>query len=251
MLPADVPPSPPSAPPSPPEPPSIPVAPRGKPPTPTPMPSAQPPHPPSSPMPPSEPPSPPPAPAPPKSPPAPFASPSPPPMPPPPPHRVVIDARAGAPKMPTRVLLPLFAVGLTLVFVCVNACVSAGPTFGTRRDRPISRGIVDFADKLLSTFKGGGKLSFLPGLLTLSGALLITWVALLLGLGGMEMPGLVVTMVAVLLVLQSFGHLIVITLVDALRLTRGHRGGASRIAAAVGSGVVACAVLMGVAGTLT
>ena len=173
-------------------------------------------------------------------------------MPPPPPHRVVIDAKAGAPKMPTRVLLPLFAVGLILVFVCLDACVSAGPTFGTRRDRPLSRGIVDLVDKLLSKFKGGGKFSFLPGLLTLSGALLLTWLALLLGLGGREMPGLVVTMVAVLLVLQSFGRLVVITLVDALRLTIGHRlTTGHRIAAAVGSGVVACVVLMGVAGTLT
>ena len=172
-------------------------------------------------------------------------------MPPPPPHRVVIDAKAGAPKMPTRVLLPLFAVGLILVFVCLDACVSAGPTFGTRRDRPLSRGIVDLVDKLLSKFKGGGKFSFLPGLLTLSGALLLTWLALLLGLGGREMPGLVVTMVAVLLVLQSFGRLVVITLVDALRLTIGHRlTTGHRIAAAVGSGVVACAVLMGVAGAL-
>ena len=57
--------------------------------------------------------------------------------------------------------------------------------------------------------------------------------------------------VAVLLVLQSFGRLVVITLVDALRLTIGHRlTTGHRIAAAVGSGVVACAVLMGVAGAL-
>ena len=88
--------------------------------------------------------------------------------------------------MPTRVLLPLFAVVLILVFVCLDACVSAGPTFGTRRDRPISRSIVGFVDKLLAKFKGGGKLNFLPGLLTLSGALLITWAALLLGLSGRE-----------------------------------------------------------------
>jgi len=116
--------------------------------------------------------------------------------------------------MPTRVLLPLFAVVLILVFVCLDACVSAGPTFGTRRDRPISRSIVGFVDKLLAKFKGGGKLNFLPGLLTLSGALLITWAALLLGLSGREMPGLVVTMVAVLLVFQTFGRLVVITVRD-------------------------------------
>ena len=214
MLPADVPPSPPSEPPLPPSPPKSPEHPSGKTHTPrSPLP-APPPHPPSSPMPPAEPPSPPPVPSPPKSPPAPFASPSPPPMPPPPPHRLLIDAKAGAPKMPTRVLLPLFAVVLILVFVCLDACVSAGPTFGTRRDRPISRSIVGFVDKLLAKFKGGGKLNFLPGLLTLSGALLITWAALLLGLSGREMPGLVVTMVAVLLVFQTFGRLVVITVRD-------------------------------------
>eukprot|EP00964_Phaeocystis_antarctica_P055583 scaffold32694_cov48-Phaeocystis_antarctica.AAC.1 len=165
-------------------------------------------------MPPAEPPSPPPMPSPPKSPPAPFASPSPPPMPPPPPHRTYIDAKAGAPKIPTRVLLPLFAVGLILVFVCLDACVSAGPTFGTRRDRPISRSIVGVVDKVLSKFSGGGKFNFLPGLLTLTGALIITWAALLLGLTGKEMPGLVVTMVAVLLVFQTFGRLVVITVRD-------------------------------------
>merc|ERR1719272_1629039 len=115
MLPANVPPSPPSPPPQPPAPPSSPMHPKGKEHTPTPTPPAQPPHPPSSPMPPAEPPSPPPMPS--------------PPMPPPPPHRTYIDAKAGAPKIPTRVLLPLFAVGLILVFVCLDACVSAGPTF--------------------------------------------------------------------------------------------------------------------------
>ena len=135
-------------------------------------------------------------------------------MPPPPPHRLRIDAKAGAPKIPTRVLLPLAAVGLILIFVCLDACVSAGPTFGTRRDRPISRSIVQFADKVRADFTGKSEWSFLPSLLTLACALIITWAALLLGLTGNEMPGLVVTMVAVLLLFQTFGRLVVITVCD-------------------------------------
>ena len=248
ILPADVPPSPPVVPV-----PAVPPKPPPPPPSPPPSPDSPPPAPPHSPMPPSAPPSSPPVPhdQPPPPPPNSPPPPSPPPPAPPPPPLLVHTGKPGAPSMPTRVAIPLLLLLLILVFVTCDACVSAGPTFGTRRCSPISRMCSAGIEKCLGVYAKHTRLHlhYAPGLLLLSGMLLVSWYALLAGYAGKETPGMVMTVCAAIVASFPFLSLLLMCFIDCLRLASGKRSAPSRTVAAIGTAAVAVVLLNGVSGT--